>query len=357
MNKFLQKIKRHGSSLSFIAGFAWDNIMLSRIDHLLANVLLGLYLLLSAMSIIGLNAPVGENFRGRITERYSKWLPFILQFCFGSLFSAYLVLYTRSASLSSDWPFLLFLGFLVISNELFRKRYFSITLPSSIFFVVLFSYSIFSMPILFGNISDKIFVFSGLLSFGVFVLFSFVLFKVAPEKFKTSGLRLYATVTGLFILFNLAYFSGFIPPIPISIKEIGVFHLVERNTDGNYTLSFEPSKWHYIFSGTSKIYNRLPDEPVYLWSSIFAPTKFNLPIFHRWQHFDESSLSWKTTDLLQFTVVGGRDEGFRGYTVKAKVYPAKWRVDVETLRGDLVGRFDFEIIDNPLRNHLLVERR
>jgi len=346
MKNLFQTIKRHGTALAFITGFIWDNFMLSRIDHLFANVMLTTYLVLSAFCILAMNLTPAPGWRGRLTERTSRWFPFILQFCFGSLCSAYIILYTRSASLISDWPFLVFLVFLVVSNELFRHRYLSITLPCSIFFTALFSYSIFSLPILTRSIGDIIFILSGIASLAVFLIFALLLSRVAPERLKASKISLFASVAGIYILFNLAYFGGFIPPVPIALKEIGVYHTVVKTNSGNYELSFEPSKWYKFFGGTAPIFHKSAGEQVYVWSAIFAPTALALPIFHRWQYFNEIDKAWVTTDLLQFSIIGGRDQGFRGYSAKTNVFPAKWRVDVETLRKDLIGRIEFSIVNS-----------
>jgi hypothetical protein len=212
-----------------------------------------------------------------------------------------------------------------------------------VFFVALFSYSIFSLPILTHSIGDIIFILSGIVSLAVFFLFAFFLSRITPAKFKASRASLYGSVIGIYILFNLAYFSGYIPPVPLALKEIGVYHSVVKTSSDSYKLSFEPKPWYFLFGGTSSVFHRNIGEMVYVWSSVFSPTELNLPIFNRWQYFNESRNQWITTDLLEFFVVGGRDQGYRGYSLKTNVFPGKWRVDVETLRKDLIGRIEFTI--------------
>ncbi|MDO8590977.1 MAG: hypothetical protein Q7R65_03285, partial [bacterium] len=108
MASFGAKIKHHGTSIAFVLGFIWDNIMLTSVDHVFANVMLGSYLGLSAISILTMNMSAvsgrssdegavasGHAGRGGLSEKLAKWLPLILQFCFGSLFSAYIIFYTR----------------------------------------------------------------------------------------------------------------------------------------------------------------------------------------------------------------------------------------------------------------------
>jgi len=43
-------------------------------------------------------------------------------------------------------------------------------------------------------------------------------------------------------------------------------------------------------------------------------------------------------------VVGGRDNGYRGYTFKRHVQPGRWRVEVRTETGRLLGRIPFELV-------------
>ena len=77
-----------------------------------------------------------------------------------------------------------------------------------------------------------------------------------------------------------------------------------------------------------------------------APTSLETTILNKWQFFDEIKREWVQTDLLQFRIEGGRDGGFRGYTIKRNIFPGKWRVDVVTKRDQLLGRETFTIIDS-----------
>lgn len=336
------KIKQHGTTIAFILGFIWDNIMLTRIDHAFANIMLSSYLIISALSILAMNIPAGtSNWHRKFIEGSAKWVPLILQFCFGSLFSAYIILYTRSASLATDWPFLLFLVILVISNELFRKRYLSITLPVSILFTVLFSYTIFLLPTFLGTMGSEIFVASGALSLLLIFLFARVLKRIAKERFAESQQSLRISILTIFVLFNLAYFTNIIPPIPLALKEIGVYHKIIRQNDGSYLLSFESGDLYPFISKPSGIFHQQKNEPAYVWSSIFAPTKLTVPVFHLWQYFDEVDKAWVATDKVEFQIKGGREDGYRGYSMKSGIFPARWRVDVQTVRKDIVGRVEF----------------
>ena len=49
------------------------------------------------------------------------------------------------------------------------------------------------------------------------------------------------------------------------------------------------------------------------------------------------------TDRIPIVIAGGRDKGYRGYTVKQRVVPGDWRVDVETAEGRVIGRVSFQV--------------
>jgi hypothetical protein len=108
---FSRKIKKHGTTIAFILGFIWDNFMLTSVEHAFANIMLGSYLIVSATSILIINMPPAiKGWKQKISEKAIKWLPLILQFCFGSLFSAYLIFYTRSAPFSHPFLYMNFVG-------------------------------------------------------------------------------------------------------------------------------------------------------------------------------------------------------------------------------------------------------
>ena len=358
MKSFYDRTKSHASSLAFVAGFIWDSLMLSRIDHAFARTMLTVYLVLAGISIVAINMHEIRRTKGQQPFRYGQFLPLILQFCFGSLFSAYIVFYTQSASLAVNWPFLIFLILLVVGNEFYRARYLSPTFHLCVFFIVLFSYNIFTLPILLGRMGGDVFVLSGFLTLGIMILLRLILRFVAPEITVRSRLPLVAGVALIYALFNLAYWSNLIPPVPLSLKEIGVYHSVKRLDDGAYSLTFEPSRWYPFFKDTSETYRRLDTSPVYVWSSVFAPTKLTVPIFYTWSYFDEIDKVWVTTDRVEFPLVGGREDGYRGYSLKSGVFPARWRVDVETARHERVGREEFEIVaTTTTANSLVTETR
>ena len=65
----------------------------------------------------------------------------------------------------------------------------------------------------------------------------------------------------------------------------------------------------------------------------------------RWERFDEPTNKWVQVSTIRFPVVGGRDGGYRGFSFQPSVSGGKWRVNVETPQGRLIGRISFDVIE------------
>ena len=342
-----QKYERYITPIAFFAGFVWDNFTLRRVDLLYENIVLIWNLFLIALGITLINAYEARYIKGSIFEKIVRVAPIFMQFAFGGLFSAFFVFYSRSSSVLASWPFLLFLAGLFIGNEFFRKRYLRLTFQMSTFFIVLFSYSVFALPILVGKMGALIFIASGLAALAVLFIIAVAIFKIMPERFKQNLRALTLSIASIYILFNIFYFANIIPPIPLSLKESGIYHSIEKISEGNniYKISFEPAQWYLFFKDASDTFHLVPGESIYSYSAVFAPTKLNITILHRWSYFDEEKGDWIEVSRLKFPMRGGRDGGYRGYTLKSNIKPGKWRVDVITERGQVLGRRTFEVVE------------
>ncbi|HEY4517495.1 MAG TPA: DUF2914 domain-containing protein [Candidatus Paceibacterota bacterium] len=336
-----ERLARAGA---FMLGFIFDNLTLTRVDLVFGNVMLTSYLLLAAGGIIVLYAHAGGKIRRQFNEHFGAWIELIISFSFGSLFSGYVVFYAKSASFIDSWPFLLMLTVLFVGNELFRKYYQFLVFQLSIFFVTLFSYLIFSIPVLLKEIGATVFLLSGVLSLLFFIGLVAILWKVEPERIRKAYRNLFVSIGAIYLLFNLAYFTNIIPPIPLSLREIGVYHRVLAGQNG-YTLTFEPAPWYLRFFGrTNEVFHFKAGEPVYVFSAVFAPTKLTTTVYHEWSYFDPTTEAWVKKARVSFPIVGGRDGGYRGYSLKESLVPGKWRVEVQTERGQLIGRITFTAV-------------
>jgi hypothetical protein len=339
--KFYQKYERYFSPVALLTGFVWDNLTLQRVDLWLDNLVLLLYLIIAGAGIAFINA--AETGRLKFAKNIAGFMPLALQFAFGGLFSAFVVFFSRSASFITSWPFLIFLGVMLIGNEILRKHYERFVFHAAIFFIAVFSYSILIVPTVLKKLGPEVFILSGLVSLAFMGFIMAGLTWVAPQKIREGRRTVLAVVVGIYAAFHILYFTNIIPPIPLSLKEGGIYHSVRR-TDGGFEIQFEPTPWYVLFRDYDIIFHYIPGEAAYAYSSVFAPTKLNTTILHRWSYYDEKSKEWLATDRLSFKIVGGRDGGYRGYTFKTNLIPGKWRVDVITERDQRLGQMSFQIV-------------
>jgi len=57
-----------------------------------------------------------------------------------------------------------------------------------------------------------------------------------------------------------------------------------------------------------------------------------VPVRHIWSYYHPAH-GWRATDSVTFPITGGRDGGYRGYSMKRQIYPGEWRVEVVTYNG------------------------
>lgn len=330
------------SPAALLAGFVVDNLTLRRIDLLAENLVIISYLAIALLSILFLSLYEAGRLENKYLVRLAKFTPFVLQFSFGGLFSAFFVFYRRSSSLAAGWPFLIIILALLVGNEGFRERYQRLTFRLSVFFMALFSYSVFAWPVLLSKIGPGIFLLSGLFCWLVMALIVVSVHKAAPEALEKSRISLPVSLVLIYLGFNILYFTNLIPPIPLSLQSSGVYHSLSRS-GGSYELCYEKAPWYFFWQDYSPVFHWRPGERVYYFTAIFAPAEFNLPVYHHWQYFDEESSEWISSSRLGFPISGGRDRGYRGYSYKQNVKPGKWRIDTMAGRGRIMGRTVFTI--------------
>ena len=338
---FYLKYEAHVSGAFLLLGFVIDNFTLTRIDLYLDNLILVSYLIVATLGVFLVNLYEGGVLQNKFVGRLRPWAPLPIQFAFGGLFSGFFVFYSRSASLLTSWPFLLFILALLIGNEFFRKRYFRLTFQVSILFIAIFSYLIFFVPIVLHKIGPFIFILSGVLSILIIGLLIYLLSLLIPKRITESKKYLIGSIGSIFIILNFLYFLNIIPPIPLSLKDAGVYHSVVRH-DTEYIVQEEHRTWFEKMIPRQTMHVE-QGNPIYFYSAVFAPTDLNTEIVHKWQYFNEQEEKWTTITKLQFLVFGGRDGGYRGYSLKRSLSPGLWRVRVETETGQVLGSKKFKI--------------
>ncbi len=324
-----------------LVGVVIDVITFRSIHLTTAFTILGIYTLLCATMIVIIHyhdATRGILERPTLLGYLRLIAPLIVQFTFGALLSAALIFYWFSGSFSVSWPFLLIVIGLMTANDVLREHYLRHTVQLSVFYFVLFATLAVALPSLTGSISPSMFVIAGVLSLGLMGAYLLMLYRLRPDlRFMRPSPII--SVAGIFLVMNAAYFLNIIPPIPLSLVDVGVYYSVERQGSG-YALVSRSESWVERLLPTSRLAVSTGDR-VYVYASIFAPVELRTTIVHDWQYLTPEG--WESVSRLSYTIVGGREDGYRGYSYITSHRPGKWRVDVETVRGQVIGRIVFTL--------------
>lgn len=339
----LVRVKRYWLSIAFLLGFIVDNITLNNVEQLFDNLVLLSYVVVSMTSILVLYAAAAGKLPEQWTPYARAYVPLVAQFAFGGLLSGMLIFYGRSGAWTESWPFLLIILGVIAGNELIKDRSGKFLFNITILFVGLFSYVVLIIPVVTGYMGPLMFLLSGLLA--LLIMYGFVrLLRLIIPNFVTLQLRsIIFTVGTIYAVFNFLYFTNIIPPIPLSLKDVGIYHSVVRFEDGEYQLKYEEGTWWQFAKRSDTTYHPVSGDNVFCFASVFAPTRLATNIYHRWEYYDETVGAWVEHARLSYSIAGGRDGGYRGYTLIENYRDGVWRCSVETARGQVLGREKFVI--------------
>ena len=352
--EFARWYGRYFSPVALVAGFVVDTLYLtSRVDLWQTNALLGAYLVLAGLGILATNAIEAGRIRNARIVAVAPFVAILVQFSFGNLFSAYLSLYGRSAAFAGSWVFVALVATLLVGNERFIRLYARVPFQISIYFVVLYSFLIFFLPIIFRSLGTEMFLLAGAASLVLTALFLLALSRVARARMRLALLSTVRSVIIIFLAFNVLYFSNLIPPLPLALKEAGVYHSVERQSGGMYRLMGEALPWYEPYLRYNTVLHLTQGESAYVFTAVFAPTGLSTPIAYEWEHREDGE--WIPRGRIAFSIMGGRDGGYRSYSMLEDPEEGMWRVNVLTPDGRIIGRVSFTVIRASTTPMLVVE--
>jgi len=335
-----EKHEKYAGIAIFGIGFIWDSFTMTRVDNIIDNIILLFYLaIIAAMIIVTLRRQCGKPPAAWI-QKLEHRLLWAMQFCFGGLFSSYVIFYFKSASFTRTQFFFLILVLLWVGNEFLEQRLKNRVLLAVLYCFCLFSFLAFFLPVVIAQVSAWIFLLAGFIS----LFISLAVFSVAlvPQigEWKIRMKPVTVSILSTFLVVNILYFANLIPPVPLALKSAGIYHQVTKTPAGY----LPPSLFRFWEKWDDPFYFS-PGENVYCYTAIFAPGKVRVPVHHVWSR--KTSEGWARTDSIGFDISGGRQGGYRGYSAKSGITPGKWRVEVETEGGQTLGRVDFAVVPTP----------
>jgi hypothetical protein len=321
----------------FVGGFLFDILTLGRIDHWLTIGQHAAYLTVSSLILVQMLLAQGQPHPDaaalpRLRRWYLQYRTPALHFLLGALLSAYTVFFFKSSSLLVSFGFMAVLVGLLFANESARFKALGLPFKFALLGLCWLAYFAYVIPVVIGQ--TGLFVFLASIAVGCVPLFV-AGFWIPKERKRTVFVPLGCVVIGFlaFYLFRL------IPPVPLSIPFMGVYHDVERS-DLGYKLSHERPAWR-IWENGDQQFRAQPGDKVHVYFRIFSPARFSDQIQMKW--FREQGGRWALQDTIPIKIVGGREEGFRGYGLKSHYDPGEWKVQVETSDGREIGRIYFSL--------------
>jgi Protein of unknown function (DUF2914) len=338
---FYHKHERWVPIVFFILGFIFDTFMLRRIDELKTIIQQAVYLLVAAILIgVELIERTREIHPPRLLTKVWKYREAVLHFLLGTLLNSYTIFYFKSASALTSFIFIVVLVGLLMLNEFKHFGESQTQVHVAFWSLCLISWLVSLAPITLG--------FMGIVPFLLAVTTSAALFYgyyrwLSPKLISQPGLvgtALVKPFIAIQLIFVGLYFAHAIPPVPLSVTYMGIYHDIQKG-DGKYDLSYTRPWWKFWQHGDQTFMAR-PGDTVYCFAQIFSPARFKDQIQVRWL-FKDPKRGWVSADAIPLPITGGREEGYRGITKKTNYQPGEWRVQVETLDEREVGRIHFDI--------------
>ncbi len=268
-----------------------------------------------------------------------------MHFFLGTLLNAFLVFYFRSSSGFFAMVFLVALAGVIVLNELpqFRNRGPVVRVALLSFSTT--SYLAYLIPVLWGELRQWQYLaavaIGSLATWGLWWLFK--RFTADPgwtvRRAVVPGLTIQALLAVLYVV-------DAIPPVPLSLKHIGLYHSVEADhSQGrvHYSLSYEPAGRLRFWQDASTTFTAAQGERAWAFIRVFAPARFEDAVSFAWQ-FDDPQRGW--VDLGKPYVArlsGGNEEGYRTFAYVTLQRAGAYRVRVLTADAREIGRETFKV--------------
>jgi hypothetical protein len=228
-----------------------------------------------------------------------------------------------------------------IANEFFKKYTTRFTLAVLLYFFALFSYAILFVPVLIAMMGTIPFLASGIVALGFFWFFIDVLGWLGRDRLREVRPQILAGTLAIYAAVNVFYLLKVLPPLPLALADAGVYHAVKK-VGNAYQVVEEPQPWTRFF-GKPPLLHIAASDKLYLYSSVFAPGRLATVIVHHWEWFDPQARKWLPQSQLSFAIRGGRETGYRAYSIKSKPRAGEWRVNITTVDGRPLGRIRFAV--------------
>lgn len=334
---FFHRYERVIMPAMLLGGTGFDVLQFRVLDLRQQFVVMLVYVAIVMGSMLLATVHTKRTLTGRGWTYATILAPFSQQFAMGGLLSTALLFYWFSGSIAVTWPLVGLVAILMISNETLRHIVTKPVVQIGILYFSLFSLFAIWFAHMFVSLSWPVFVAGGVTSMVVMTLLLILLVRLGDLYAKKTAM--WATIAGVFLAMNGLYFFNIIPPIPLALREAKMAY----NVASDYTLTVPEETWvdRLLPGRTIAI---APGQPLFAYSAVYAPEDVTTVIVHVWQRYDEDRGSWETVHKLPYQIVGGRIDGYRGFSMVSALGAGRWRVSIETPSGQVLGRLGFRVV-------------
>lgn len=344
LRAYVERNERTAAAGFFAAGFFFDIFTVGRVDSWLVIGQQAAYLLVIGAVLLHMfleqGAPAEAAPASRWARRYREYRSAAIHFALGALLNLYAIFFFKSSSLLVSFAFLAFLLALVLANESRRFKALGLHVKFALLGLCCLSFAALVLPVFVGSIGLTVFLLSMFAGTLPLVFVAWWIFRRRPALFAQARRQILLPLGGVLLAFLVAYLFRVIPPAPLAIPFIGVYHGVERAGD-SYRLAHERPWWRFWHHG-DQWFRAQPGDKVVVYFRVFSPARFADQVQMRW-YWKAQGRGWALQDTIPINIVGGRELGFRGYGFKTNYQPGAWKVQVETTDGREIGRVYFDL--------------
>src|SRR5262245_20383959 len=293
----------------FAAGVLFDIVTLTRIDNLANLLQQGLYLaLLAGLMVQEERYGAGVAVPPALIMKAWRWSEDVIHFLLGSLLSVFTLCYLKSTSGLASVVFLSFLCALLVANELPRFREWGPVVRFGLLSLCLTTYLALLLPIVAGFLSVWLFVAAVALACGAL---GWLARRLARSTHDARGVMRRMAVPAFAVqgLLAAAYFEGVIPPVPLSVQYIGIYHeVVPPGREVAPAAPADPQQaslvggrlagggaaaarsyqlrhlrpWWKVWQHGDQDFAARPGDVIYCFARVFAPSGFRDAVYVHW---------------------------------------------------------------------------
>lgn len=298
----------------FLGGFCWDSWTLGQIVTSLDLYLLTIYLL-GAFGCLFL-----------LESKVQKWAILGYHFSVGTLLSALLILYFKSAASWGSFLIIIALAVSMTLNEFVGEKKFGDKIRLMVLWWVTMMFLNFVIPHLLKSVWSLWFYLSLIISLTVIYFIS--------KKLKIL-LKAPLVIAGIVLL--VLWIGNFLPPVPLVLKSQFI------GTD----LVKEKYQAKLLYQGgffEENLIEHTQGKPLFYLTSVFAPSGVDAKLFHKWWYQNKSDNKYKLIDNIPLHLAsGGRVNGWRLFSRKSNLREGLWRLETTNESGAIISSLQFDL--------------